>query len=133
MASPIVFNPNWRAAHPETSSEECGGADPTLARRALALLSHFELAERLVQVWIHNQRNLNRLKELGAMIGEADRRLDSSKPGRRLVEARRERLLAERSATLLQLRVNERLASALVDEIEARRRAAGERPHAVTA
>lgn len=143
MSSPIVSIPSWRATHSEASLKGREGADPTVAGRssapgpstadALALLSHFELAERLVQVWIRNQRNLDRLKELGASIKRADRRLASSRPGRRIVEAHRERLLAERSAVLSQLRADERVASALVDETDARRQTLGERPQAFTA
>lgn len=83
-------------------------------------LSHFELAERLVQVWLRNRRNLNRLEELEVRIGVADRRLASSRPGRRVVEAHRERLLAQRWEILGRLRADARLAEALVNEFEAR-------------
>lgn len=84
-------------------------------------LSHFELAERLVQVWIRNRRNLNRLEELEARIEAVDRRLAASKPGRRIVEAHRERLLAERWEVLRRLRADGRLTGVLVDEFETRR------------
>lgn len=84
-------------------------------------LSHFELAERLVQVWIRNRRNLNRLEELEARIEAADRRLASARPGRRIVEAHRERLLAERWEVLRRLRADGRLTGFLIDEFETRR------------
>lgn len=84
-------------------------------------LSHFELAERLVQVWIRNRRNLNRLEELEARIEAVDRRLAASKPGRRIVEAHRDRLLAERWEVLRRLRADGRLTGVLVDEFETRR------------
>lgn len=84
-------------------------------------LSHFELAERLVQVWIRNRRNLNRLEELEARIEAVDRRLAASKPGRRIVEAHRDRLLAERWEVLRRLRADGRLTGVLVDELETRR------------
>src|SRR5690606_35292412 len=94
-------------------------ASSPLAARALADLTHFELAERLVQVWIRNQRNLRRLEELEARIEGANRRLASSERGRALVEAHRERPRTERLAILLRLRADDRLASALLDEFEA--------------
>ena len=143
MSSPTVSIPSWRGAQSGVSPGERGGSRPSnagvisasspLAARALTDLTHFELAERLVQVWIRNQRNLNRLEELEARIERAKHRPASSDPGGPLMEGREERPRAERLAILLQLRADDRLASALLDEFEARRRASDQRPRAFTA
>lgn len=132
---------NWREARRGVSSLEGDGSDPSPPNAdaiattpvSAAGLTHFELAERLVQVWIRNQRNLNRLEELGARIEKAERRWASTNRGRALVEAHRLRLEAKRRAVLLRLRGDDRLASALLEEIEARRRVPGESPRAFSA
>lgn len=143
MSSPTVSISSWRGAQSGVSPGERDGFDPSNAgvisassppaARALADLTHFELAERLVQVWIRNQRNLRRLEELEARIEGANRHLASSDRGRPLVESYRERPRAERLALLLQLRADDRLASVLLDEFEARRRASDKTPRAFTA
>lgn len=103
------------------------------AASALASLTHFELAERLVQIWIRNQRNLNRLEELEARIEQTERHGASAvAEGSRGGESRPNPGF-ERLAILLRLRSDDRLASALLDEFEARRRANDARPRAFTA
>jgi len=143
MSSPTISIPSWRGAQSGVSPGEREGSRPSnagvisasspLAARALADLTHFELAERLVQVWIRNQRNLRRLEELEARIEGANRRLASSERGRALVEAHRERPRTERLAILLQLRADDRLASDLLDEFESRRRTSSESSRAFSA
>lgn len=87
----------------------------------LSALSHFELADQLVQIWIRNDRHLSKLDELKDQIEAARRYLSSAKSHRILGEAYLGRLQEKRSQCLLHVCSDRRLAVALVRESEARR------------
>jgi len=86
----------------------------------LGALSSFELAERLVQVWIRSDRHLRTLEGLNTRLTRARRYLDSAASRRALGEAYVERLRAKRAACLAMLGAERREALALMKESEAR-------------
>ena len=98
---------------------------------ALGTLSSFELAERLVQVWIRSDRHLRALDGLNTRLTRARRYLESAPSRRALAEGYIERLRAKRAACLAMLRSERRWALALMEESDAR--AAGGRRRALGA
>ena len=97
----------------------------------LGALSSFELAERLVQVWIRSDQHLQTLNDLNVRLTRARRHLASAPARPALGGAYVERLRAKRAACLAMLRSERRTALALMQESDARM--AGGRRRAVGA
>ena len=97
----------------------------------LGALSSFELAERLVQVWIRSDQHLRTLGSLNDRLTRARRYLASAAPRRELGAAYVERLREKRASCLELLRSERRTALALMKESDAR--AAGGRRRALGA
>ena len=85
-------------------------------------LSHFELADRLVQVWTRNEGRIEALDAIRERIALTRRHLASSQGRVELGEAYLRRLLDKQEACLAAIRADRRLATAVVRELEARRR-----------
>lgn len=112
-----------------TSGDRGEGRVP--ADGVLGALSSFELAERLVQVWIRSDQHLRTLGGLNEQLTRARRYLDSAPPRRALGAAYVERLREKRAACLAMLKSERRTALALMGESDAR--AAGGRRRALGA
>jgi hypothetical protein len=91
-----------------------GGGRPGRAR------SSFELAERLVQVWIRSDGHLRTLRDLNEKLTAARRYLASANANRALGGAYLERLRDKRARCLALLNAERRTALSLMAESEAR-------------
>jgi len=92
----------------------CVGAGPARIR------SSFELAERLVQVWIRSDGQLRTLRDLNEKLAATRRYLASANANRALGGAYLERLRDKRARCLAHLHTERRTAMALMAESEAR-------------
>ncbi|APW62376.1 hypothetical protein [Paludisphaera borealis] len=111
-----------------TARERCGSC--IRAAGVMGTLSSFELAERLVQVWIRSDQHLRTLDDLNDKLAVARRYLASATPHRALAGAYLERLRDKRTRCLAHLRSERRTALALMKESDeratgGRRRACG--------
>lgn len=109
-----------------SARDRCGASVP--AAGGLGVLSSFELAERLVQVWIRSDQHLRTLDALNDRLTRVRRYLTSTHPHRTLGAAYLERLRDKRARCLALLRSERRTAIALMTESDAR--AAGGRRRA---
>lgn len=117
MLQQVVSRSNIALAD-STARARCGSC--VRATGAARALSSFELAERLVQVWIRSDQHLRTLNELNAKLAVARRYLASTSPNRALGGAYLERLRAKRAYCLVLLRSERRAALSLMQESDAR-------------
>jgi hypothetical protein len=101
-----------------TSRSHCGSC--VRAAGVVGALSSFELAERLVQVWIRSDQHLRTLNDLNDKLAVARRYLASANSHRALGGAYLERLRDKRARCLAHLRSERRTALALMKESDAR-------------
>lgn len=117
MLQQVVSRSNIALAD-STARARCGSC--VRAAGAAGALTSFELAERLVQVWIRSDQHLRTLNDLNAKLAVARRYLASTGPNRALGGAYLERLRDKRARCLAHLRAERRTALALMKESDAR-------------